>query len=131
MLRSRLLQELADVHNELEALRNYKLENERYALSHSRVAPERVRELEMELQRVKQVALTTLCAATFSFKILSWKTKIQSFIPDEKDFSETKRRSQSVSFAFFRLGVIVFRIFAGKSEIGRGKSGTEYVHCGE
>lgn len=44
-----------ELQHELEQLRNYKIENERYSATHSRVVPERVRELEQELQRYKQV----------------------------------------------------------------------------
>ncbi|GAU88405.1 hypothetical protein RvY_01113 [Ramazzottius varieornatus] len=47
-------QEAAELHHELEMLKAYKIDNERYAATHSRVAPERVRDLEQELQRVKQ-----------------------------------------------------------------------------
>ncbi|XP_055338725.1 rab11 family-interacting protein 4B-like [Paramacrobiotus metropolitanus] len=47
-------QELIELQLELEQLRSYKIENERYTSTHNRIAPERVRELESELQRVKQ-----------------------------------------------------------------------------
>lgn len=47
-------QESGELHRELQILKAYKIDNERYTATHSRVAPERVRELEQELQRVKQ-----------------------------------------------------------------------------